>query len=59
MNSSPVACPGSRTLQERLRLAEQRAGEIQVRLEALEQERLTEEEVAAALASFESPCGMP
>jgi len=40
-------------LQERLRIAEQRASEIQHRLVALDRERLTEEEVAGALGSFD------
>jgi site-specific DNA recombinase len=40
-------------LQERLRLAEQRGSEIQARLEALDRERISEEEVAAALGSFD------
>jgi site-specific DNA recombinase len=40
-------------LQERLRLAEQRGSEIQARLEALDRERITEEEVATALGSFD------
>jgi site-specific DNA recombinase len=41
-------------LQERIRLAEERASEIQARLEALDRERITEEEVAAALGSFDA-----
>jgi site-specific DNA recombinase len=40
-------------LQERLRLAEQRTTEIQTRLDALEHERITEEEVATVLGSFD------
>jgi site-specific DNA recombinase len=40
-------------LQERLRLGGQRAGAIDNRLEALSRERLTEDEVAAALGNFD------
>jgi site-specific DNA recombinase len=40
-------------LQERFRLAEQRGSEIQSRLEVLERERITEDEVATALATFD------
>jgi site-specific DNA recombinase len=40
-------------LQERLRLAEQRGAEIQARLAALDRERITEQEVAAALGGFD------
>jgi site-specific DNA recombinase len=48
-----TALPRLADLQERLRLAEQRGSEIQARLEALDRERVTEEEVAAALGSFD------
>jgi site-specific DNA recombinase len=47
------ALPRLADLQERLRLAVQRGSEIQARLEALDRERITEEEVAAALGTFD------
>ncbi len=50
---SASALPRLADLQERLRHAEQRAAEIQTRLDALDRERITEDEVAAALASFD------
>jgi site-specific DNA recombinase len=40
-------------LQERLRLAELRSSEIDARLEALARERITEDEVAMALGTFD------
>ena len=48
-----TSLPRLADLQERLRIAEQRGAEIQHRLAALDQERLTEEEVAGALGSFD------
>jgi site-specific DNA recombinase len=40
-------------LQERLRLGERRSTEIDARLEALDRERITEDEVATALRTFD------
>ncbi len=51
--SSAAALPRLADLHERLRVAEQRAAEIDARLAALDQERLTESEVAAALSAFD------
>jgi site-specific DNA recombinase len=50
---SASALPRLADLQERLRHAEERAAEIKVRLDALDRERITEDEVAAALGSFD------
>jgi site-specific DNA recombinase len=52
-SESAAALPRLADLQERLRYAEQRAAEIQTRLDALDHERITEGEVAAALGSFD------
>jgi site-specific DNA recombinase len=48
-----TALPRLADLQERLRLAEQRSTEIDARLEVLARERITEEEVATALRTFD------
>jgi site-specific DNA recombinase len=48
-----TALPRLADLQERLRLAEQRSTEIDGRLEALDRERITEDEVATALRTFD------
>jgi site-specific DNA recombinase len=50
---SASALPRLADLQERLRHAEQRASEIQPRLDALDRERITEDEVATALGGFD------
>jgi site-specific DNA recombinase len=51
--SAAIPLPRFADLQERLRLVEQRASEIQSRLETLDHERITEDEVAAALGTFD------
>jgi site-specific DNA recombinase len=50
---SASTLPRLADLQERLRHAEQRASDIQSRLNALDRERITEDEVSAALAGFD------
>jgi site-specific DNA recombinase len=52
-SQSAAALPRLADLQERLRHAEQRAVEIQIRLDALDRERITEDEVAVALGGFD------
>ena len=53
VGADSTSLPRLADLQERLRLAEQRSAEIDARLEALDRERITEDEVAAALRTFD------
>jgi site-specific DNA recombinase len=52
--SNPTSLQRLAELQERMRSAESRASDIHAQLLALDQGRITEEEVAAALGSFDS-----
>jgi site-specific DNA recombinase len=53
LGTGTSALPRLADLQERLRAAERRSTEIDARLEALATERITEDEVATALRTFE------